>query len=201
MSNLEFIEESHQYLYDGVLIPSVSEIIGFKFGNIYQNIPKRILNNKANYGTKMHELVDMYFDGKIQDINHMRIDPNMKMSLKRLDHMNKTWNLDVLNYEQKVCFEGRYAGTYDLLTKNEEIVDIKTTQKLHLDNKTLMAPLNIQISLYYMAYGLIKDHGYCLWMPKGELTQLVLVKTWKKDDLLELLEEFENAKKQEIKSN
>ena len=40
---IEFIEESHTYLIDGVITPSVSEILNFIFPDKYSNIPKQIL--------------------------------------------------------------------------------------------------------------------------------------------------------------
>ena len=49
MKNLEFIEEGHLYLYEGVIIPSVSEILRFIFPNKYKDIPEEVLNRKAEY--------------------------------------------------------------------------------------------------------------------------------------------------------
>ena len=40
---IEFIEDGHIYLMDGVIIPSVSEILHFIFPNKYAGIDKRIL--------------------------------------------------------------------------------------------------------------------------------------------------------------
>ena len=57
---IEFIEQQHIYLVDGVITPSVSQILHFIFPDKYKNVDKKILNRKAEYGTKIHESVELY---------------------------------------------------------------------------------------------------------------------------------------------
>ena len=57
---IDFLEEPHIYLVDGVITPSVSEILHFIFPDKYKGVDKRILNRKAQYGTAIHESVEMY---------------------------------------------------------------------------------------------------------------------------------------------
>ena len=61
---IEFIEEGHIYLMDGVIIPSVSEILHFIFPNKYTGIDKEILDKKAEYGSKIHEAIQCIEQGK-----------------------------------------------------------------------------------------------------------------------------------------
>lgn len=198
MNKLEFVPETHQYLYNGVLIPCVSEIIGFKFPNTYDGIPKSVLAKAADYGTKTHEIVEKVLmkELKIDDIRDMNINPNIKIAAVLAEELCKKWIINPKAVEQSVCYKGKYAGTYDLITEDDFIVDIKTTSKLHLDNDTLQAPLNLQISLYYMAAGIKKDYGYVLWLPKNENAKVEKVKCWSFDDLKALIKEYEKSKKQ-----
>ena len=186
---IEFIEDGHIYLNEGVIIPSVSDIVKFVFPDQYKGIPEYILNHKASYGTRVHELAEAYLTGTLDmaSLKFQRIDPNIKMSINQLENIQIT----VKKTEEMVCYEGRYAGRYDILTSEDDLVDIKTTAKLHVDNENLEAPLNLQLSLYYMALDKYMPYGFCLWMPKGGKVQLLKVKTWKREDVLEVLNAFE----------
>ena len=44
---IEFIDEPHIYLVNGVITPSVSEILHFIFPNKYKGVNRKILNKKA----------------------------------------------------------------------------------------------------------------------------------------------------------
>ena len=39
---LEYIEETHTYLYDGVVLPSITQLLKTKFGGKYDGIPKDV---------------------------------------------------------------------------------------------------------------------------------------------------------------
>ena len=54
---VEFIEQTHQYLVGGVLVPSVSEILRFIFPKKYKDVPARVLEEKALFGTHIHEAI------------------------------------------------------------------------------------------------------------------------------------------------
>ena len=56
---IEFLEEPHIYLVDGIVVPSVSEILHFIFPDKYKNVNKAILEAKAKYGTQIHESVEI----------------------------------------------------------------------------------------------------------------------------------------------
>ena len=56
---LEFIEETHTYIYNGVILPSVSSILKQVFPLKYEGVPKKILENKSNYGTELHKFIEI----------------------------------------------------------------------------------------------------------------------------------------------
>lgn len=57
---VEFIPETHQYLVDGVLIPSVTTIMKIKFGSKYNNVSKEVLERASIKGTEMHNAIEQY---------------------------------------------------------------------------------------------------------------------------------------------
>ena len=57
---LEYIDEIHQYLVDGVCVPSITQILKIKFGNKYENIDKQVLERAAKKGTKVHEAIENF---------------------------------------------------------------------------------------------------------------------------------------------
>jgi hypothetical protein len=70
---LEYIDEIHQYLVDGLCIPSITQIIKVKFGNKYDGISKEVLQKAANKGTEMHEAIELYEkEGKESDIPELK---------------------------------------------------------------------------------------------------------------------------------
>jgi len=57
---IEFIKESHTYLVDGVITPSVSQILAATiFKNKYANIPEFIMKRAAHYGTNVHNAIEL----------------------------------------------------------------------------------------------------------------------------------------------
>ena len=55
--DLEFIEDGHIYLVDGVITPSVTEIMKLKFGNMYAGVDRQTLEEAAEKGTAVHEAI------------------------------------------------------------------------------------------------------------------------------------------------
>lgn len=191
-NDIEFIEDGHIYLYKGVIIPSVSEIVKYKFPFTYKGVPDIILNNKAKYGTKLHECVEDVLFGKktLEDIQNTNIDPNIKVSVEQSIELSKDYMFYFKDTEQMITYKGLYAGRYDLRTIDDVIVDIKTTQILHFDNKTLQAPLNLQLSLYYLGSKKYQNYGYAMHLPKGNIGKIEKIITWKKEDVIKLVEEY-----------
>lgn len=56
---IEFLEETHTYLVEGILTPSVTELIhNIYMPNQYSGISKAVLANAADYGNRVHSLVE-----------------------------------------------------------------------------------------------------------------------------------------------
>ena len=57
---LEFYEDEHIYLVDGVIVPSVSQVLDYKFGHKYDCVSPAVLKRAAGRGTKVHEAIERF---------------------------------------------------------------------------------------------------------------------------------------------
>lgn len=186
---IEFIEETHTYLYNGVIIPSVSEILGFIFPNKYKDIPTEILNSKAEYGSLVHKLTEELDNGKtIEELKkEYQFSYVIEVSLEQHLKINKEWGIETISQEQRVCYKGLFGGTYDkeAYVKSElSLIDKKTTAELDKEY------LSWQLSYYELAKGKKYKKLYVEWLPKKELGQLVEIERKSKEELLNKLKEY-----------
>ena len=190
---VEFIEDGHIYLVDGVITSSVSEILNFIFPDKYSNVPKQILNSKAEYGSRVHEAIEHLEKGEdLPQLNYLQ--EASLMQWKKLKSENK---IEVIEQEKMVNYGNRYCGRFDMIANVNgaySLCDIKTTAKLDLES------LSWQLSFYALAHNPDKyetefDKFYAIWLPKRELGEVVEIERKSKENLLEKLKEFEKWKK------
>lgn len=186
MSNIEFIEDTHTYLADGIIVPSVSELIRFKFPDAYANVPKKVLKKKASYGSHVHQTIESFVKGELtmEEIQKKKIDPDIKIAVEQFEILRKMWAFQVRDMEQIVTYKGRYAGTYDIRTIDDYIIDLKTTAELHEEW------LRWQISLYYLGVGKYQDFGFAIWLPKGKVGKVVQINTLPKEECERLVDDY-----------
>lgn len=181
---LEFIEESHTYIKDGVILPSVSDILKFIFPDKYAGIPQEILNKKASFGTTVHASVEAYESGKpMPEMNYIE-----DACFEQYLHLKGKHNISVLSQEVMVSFLDLYAGRYDMtadINGSYSLADIKTTATLDEEY------LSWQLSLYELATGKQFDKLYAIWLPKKGLGKLVEIQRIDRDELLSKLREYE----------
>ena len=193
---ITFLEKPHIYLVNGVITPSVSEILHFIFPDKYKGISEKILNRKGVYGTTIHESVEMYeaniktmtldeaFDVTIQamDLNYIQ-----EASLRQYVKLKRENNIIVLEQEKMIEYEGKYAGRFDMIANiggDLSLCDIKTTAELDEEY------LSWQLSYYELAMNKTFDKLYAIWLPKKGLGVLKEIKRKPKELLLEKLKEF-----------
>lgn len=201
---LEFVEDDHLYVLDGVIIPSVSEILHSIFKDKYKNIPSSILNAKAEYGTMVHlsiESYERYLKGDDEyypcDVNEAYsfvvddydLDYIQKESLKQYIKLKKQNDIHVIEQEQMIHYEDKYAGRFDMIARigtDMCLCDIKTTAELDREY------LSWQLSLYEFAYGKRFDKLYAIWLPKKDLGRIVEIERKEESEILKLIEDYEN---------
>lgn len=186
---IEFLEDVHRYVIDGVLVPSVSELIQFKFTDMYQGVPEKVLKKKASYGTKVHQTVESFVNKEItlEEIQKKRIDPDIKIAVEQFEALRKKWAFQVKDMEQIVSYKGLYAGTYDIRTIDDYIIDLKTTSEIHDEW------LRWQLGLYMLASGIDKEYGYVIWLPKGKMAQVKQIKVATHKECKQLVDDYYDA--------
>lgn len=184
---IEFVEETHTYLNDGVIVPSVSELIKFKYPEMYKGVPDKILKTKASYGTKTHKTIEQFVNNEItlEELNKKRIDPNIKIAVEQFENLRKKWAFQIKDMEQIVAYKDKYAGTYDILTIDNYLIDLKTTSEIHEDW------LSWQLGLYYLACGIEQPYGYVIWLPKSRRGMVKQIDVATHQECLNLVEEYE----------
>lgn len=181
-----FKEETHQYFIGDREVPSVSEILRFLFPNKYSNIPEWILSAKARFGTRIHEAIECYEEDLYFELNEEEESVFNKYLLLKEEN-----NIEVVEQETMVHFEGRYGGRLDMVANvngKRSLIDIKTTAKLDVES------LAYQLGLYAMAYGEEFESYYCIHLPKKDIGRLVEITPKSKKELLRVIEEYEVVK-------
>lgn len=182
---IEYIDEIHTYLYNGVIIPSVTQILQEKlFKDKYRDVPKYILEKKAKYGSRVHSLIEKIENNEDYEENSVYINE----SIKQYKEIKGKHKMQVISQEQIVCYKGLYAGKYDMIAKLDNqncLVDIKTTYEVDEEY------LSWQLSMYELAIGEKFDKLYCLWLPKGGIAKLIEVKRKDIEEIEKVINEGE----------
>lgn len=181
-TSIEYIDATHQYMIDGILVPSVTTLVAYATGDIYKDIPEHILEKARIRGNGVHESVEMY--ERTGEINE-----DFKKEVEKYIELKKKYILDVKSMEQIVHYKHYYCGRYDILDSDGVLWDIKATSKFHQEN------LEWQLGLYAMALGKRSDVGYCIHLPRTlSKAKVYLVRPKSFEECIDLLETFESAK-------
>lgn len=146
---LEYIDETHTYLVDGIIVPSITQLLKIKFGNKYNGVPKTVLNNAAKKGTEVHEAIEQYCKtGVVTELQE----------LKNFIFLQKQYKFEVLKNEVPIIlFRGDKpiaGGRLDMVLRQNGVVgggDIKRTSTL--DKEYLAYQLNLYRIGYRQCYG------------------------------------------------
>lgn len=141
---LEFYEDEHVYLVDGVIVPSITQILSHRFGRKYAHVNRDVLRRAAEAGTAVHEAIERYCTtGEESDLPELR---NFRF-------LQRQYGFEVLENEVPVILFLNdvpvAAGRLDLVLKMGDEVggaDIKRTSAL---DKEYVA---YQLNLYRIAY-------------------------------------------------
>lgn len=141
---LEYIDETHTYLYDGIVIPSITQLLKCKFGGKYDGIPKATLDRAAELGTAVHKA--------IEDYERQGIETDLP-ELRNWKFLKKAYQFDSLDNEVPVVLfkdgEAVAAGRLDLVLVEQSCIglgDIKRTSTLDKNY------LTYQLNCYRVAY-------------------------------------------------
>ena len=146
---LEYIDETHTYIYDGVVLPSITQILKVKFGGKYDGIPRETLERAAEQGTAVHKAIEDYEQHGIE---------SELPELRNYKFLKRAYNFECIANEVPVVLfrndEAVACGRLDLvLTEGEKVGlgDIKRTSTL--DKNYLAYQLNLYRIAYQQCYG------------------------------------------------
>jgi hypothetical protein len=150
---LEYLDDSHEYLVDGILVPSITTMLKSKFGGKYEGISKDTLQNASRLGTAVHEAIErMCKEGVEAELPEVR---NFKF-------LQKQYGFEVMENEVPVILfyddEPVSAGRLDLVLMMDGktgLADIKRTSTL--DKEYLAYQLNLYRIAYTQSYGIDID--------------------------------------------
>lgn len=57
---VEYLDDTHTYLVDGIEVISITQLLKVKFGNKYQGISKSVLDRAAEKGNQVHNAIEEY---------------------------------------------------------------------------------------------------------------------------------------------
>lgn len=187
---VEFIEESHTYVNSkGIIIPSVSDLVAHAFPGTYANIPEEVLRKAADYGTKVHQILEEYDLGNKDRAYELAINGgnNMLNALGDYAQLKKKWIIYPKKQEEIVDYQERYAGRYDKLDEQNILWDVKTNSEMYADKWAL------QLGLYYLALGIEKDIAYVIWLPKRKKARVIEINVLNHKECLKVLEDYEEC--------
>ena len=140
---LEFDDEAHRYIVNGIITPSVSKLLSLKFDD-YPNVPKAVLQAAADRGTEMHKAIEVYEKtGKESDLQEFR---NYLFLKKHFKIENVENELPVAYFEDGLPV---FAGTIDQVCRIDGVPAINDFKRVIAPNKEKIA---YQVNLYRLAY-------------------------------------------------
>lgn len=141
---LEYFDDTHTYIYDGVILPSVTQIIKIKFGHKYDGVPAFVLQRASVKGTAVHSAIERY----------CKFDEESDLpELYNFKFLRDHYGFKVLDNEVPIVLfkdnKAVCAGRLDLVLEQDGetgLADIKRTYNL---DKNYLA---YQLNLYRLAY-------------------------------------------------
>lgn len=148
-NTLEYLDDDHIYLVNGVIVPSITQMLKIRFGNKYSHVDGRTLQRASETGTAVHEAIEDYCrNGTEADLPEVR----------NFIFLKERYGFEVLENEVPVIlFEDDQpvsAGRLDMVLRMDDMIggaDIKRTSAL--DKEYLAYQLNLYRIAYAQCYG------------------------------------------------
>lgn len=179
---LEFNKELHQYKVNGVILPSVSEVMTPLSVSKYSSIPPYVLEKARERGIGVHQAIDDYITFGVVNDDYRPYVEQFKLFLERS-------KLSILANEI-ILTNGIYCGTVDLVMVDDDLkvylVDIKATSTIQ--NELLSVQLCAYKELIEQKVQL--SGCFVLWLKENKYQFKAIEPN--KERWHELLEEFKN---------
>ena len=142
---LEYIDESHTYLVDGIIVPSITQILKYKFGGMYSGINKEVLQKAADRGTAVHEAIEKWCKaGEESDLPEVR---NFRFLMDQYHFQPVNNEVPVILFDHNG--DPLAAGRLDLVLREMGYLGLGDIKRTSVLNKEYLA---YQLNLYRIAY-------------------------------------------------
>lgn len=141
---LEYFDDTHTYLYDGIILPSVTQIIKMKFGHKYDGVPAFVLQRASQKGTAVHSAIEHYC--KFGEESNLPELYNFKFLR---DHygfkvLGNEIPIVLFHDDKPIC-----AGRLDLVLEQDGKIGLADIKRTYTLDKEYLA---YQLNLYRLAY-------------------------------------------------
>lgn len=187
---MEYDDDCHLYIVDGIEVPSVTQILKKKFPAKYPGVDLAVLERAARLGTRLHKAIEDYEAGRI--VNSYEVEDEFA----RYINLKQKYGFKVLRSELPVIipYESKIvaAGRLDMIIEMDGqigIADIKRTYKL--DKSYLAWQLALYSIGYRYTYGEHIEFHRCLHLRK-DVADFVKISPANVTDVSALLKEVAN---------
>lgn len=172
--NVFFDDITHSYINnnDKILIGVTSLMRKHGLAPDYSNVDADTLNRKAAYGSAVHKSIERYIKGE---------------SVESTPELEAYISMDIraLASEYLISDNETVASSIDIVTEELDLIDVKTTYKLHLN--ALQWQLSIYAYLFELQNGKLKVWNlYALHIKNGK-AELVKIDRLPDSDIAELI--------------
>ena len=141
---LEYYDDTHTYLVDGIIVPSITQILKIKFKNKYSGVDQKVLNRASEKGTQVHEAIEkLCKTGEAEDIKEV----------KNFIFLQKQYKFNTIDNEVPIIIfrEGTPvgAGRLDLVLEENQKLGLGDIKRTSVLDKEYLA---YQLNLYRIGY-------------------------------------------------
>ena len=147
---LEYLDDTHTYICDGIILPSITQCLKLRFGNKYAGIDDQTLKQASMRGTECHRAIEEYCKTGVE---------SEMPEVRNFKFLQKQYGFKVLENETPVILsiddEPVIAGRLDLVLDIDGktgLGDIKRVSAL--DKEYLGLQLNLYRIAYQQTYGI-----------------------------------------------
>lgn len=187
--DLEYFDDSHTYLVDGIVVPSITQMLKTRFGNKYASVDASVLKQASMRGTEVHRAIEEYCKTGTE---------SELPEVKNFKFLQKHYGFTVMENEVPVILfkddEPVSAGRLDLVLMMDDktgLADIKRTSTL--DKEYLAYQLNLYRIAYQQCYGVQIDFLKGLHL-REDVRKFVNIPI-KESLAWELIEEFQKGQR------
>lgn len=123
---LAFNEERHEYKLNGIILPSVTQVIKSAGLSDFGDVNPDLLKRASNFGKVVHRIIELKYKGNLDESS---VDDSLKGHISQWDEFVHQFNFKSERQETLWHHNMGYAGTIDHIGEigdKSALVDIKT---------------------------------------------------------------------------